>query len=89
MLKNEITVPMQMFLVSAHNRCTGAEEKITVPVTKQQLQATRIVGQSSKELIVRMCERQGYTVLEIGKPDRRSVTVSLERLLQNDGGGAE
>lgn len=89
MLKNEITIPIQTFPVSVHNRRTGAEEKITVPVTKQQLQATHIVGQSSKELIVRMCERQGYTVLEIGKPDRRSVTVSLERLLQNDGGGAE
>lgn len=46
-------------------------------LTKEQLQAAQIVGQSSKELIHRLCERQGYKVLEIGKPEKRSIRIDL------------
>lgn len=50
-------------------------------VTKKQLQAAQIVGQSSTELIERLCDRQGYSVLEIGKPFKVSVTVDLDKLV--------
>lgn len=50
-------------------------------MTKKQLQAAQIVGQSSTELIERLCDRQGYSVLEIGKPFKVSVTVDLDKLV--------
>ncbi len=81
-MKNEITINLRVFPVLAHDRHTGAKEAITVPVTKQQLQAAQIVGQSSKELIHRLCEWQGYSVVEIGIPEKIAVTLDLNELAQ-------
>ena len=66
----------------AHDHRTGKEEAITVTVTRDQLRAAGVVGQSSKELIERLCERQGYTVIEIGTPDKVTVTVDLDKLVE-------
>lgn len=84
-MKNEITISLRVFPVVAHDHRTGVEEAITVPVTKQQLQAAQIVGQSSTELIERLCDRQGYTVLEIGTPDKVTVTMDLGELVRLHG----
>lgn len=81
-MKNTITITVRQFPVLARDHRTGKEEAITVPVTKNQLQAAQIVGQSSKELIERLCERQGYTVIEIGKPSKVAVTVDLDKLVE-------
>lgn len=89
-MKNEITFTLRRFPVLAHDHRTGQEEAITVTVTKEQLRAAQIVGQSSKELVERLCNRQGYTVIEIGKPDKLAVTVDLDKLVEHpldrDGG---
>jgi hypothetical protein len=60
----------------------GENGSTVVPVilTKEQLQAAQIVGQSSKELIHRICNREGYTVLDIGKPERKTLEVNLNEL---------
>lgn len=84
-MKNEIVLNLRQFLVLGHNHHTGTEESITVTVTKDQLRAAQIVGQSSKELIERLCDRQGYSVIEIGKPIKRSVTVDLDKLVEGAG----
>ena len=81
-MKNEITLHLRQFPVLAHDHRTGQEEAITVTVTKRQLQAAQIVGQSSKELIERLCDRQGYTALEIGKPDKLAITLDLDKLVE-------
>lgn len=81
-MKNEIVLNLRQFPVLAHDHRTGQEESITVTVTKDQLRAAGLVGQSSKELIERFCDRQGYTVLEIGKPDKLTVTVDLDKLVE-------
>lgn len=81
-MKNEITLHLRQFPVLVHDHRTGREENITVTVAKQQLQAAQIVGQSSTELIERLCDRQGYSVLEIGKPAKRTVAVDLDKLLE-------
>lgn len=83
-MKNTITINVRTFPVLVHDHRTGVEETIIVPVTKEQLQASQIVGQSSKELIERLCNRQGFTVLEISKPGKHTLTVDLERLIQHD-----
>ena len=81
-MKNEIILNLRQFPVIAHDHRTGTEETIVVTVTKHQLQAAQIVGQSSTELIEHLCDRQGYTVFEIGKPDKVAVTVDLDKLME-------
>lgn len=80
-MKNEITLALRVFPVLAHDRRTGQEKTITLPITKKQLQAAQIVGQSSKELVERLLNRRGYTVLEIGKPDKFTLTLDLDELV--------
>lgn len=57
----------------------GENGSMVIPVilTKEQLRAAGIVEQSSKELIYRICNREGYTVLDIGKPERKTLKVDL------------
>ena len=98
-MKNEITINVRVFPVLAHDHRTGKEEAVTLTLTKAQLQAASLVGQSSKELIERLCDRQGYTVLATGKPSKLAVTVDLDKLVEQQeerdkwnylyGGGAE
>lgn len=88
-MKNEITINLRAFPVLAHDHRTGQEEAITVTVTKDQLRAAQIVGESSKELIERLCDRQGYTVLEIGKPVKRAVALDLWALFMQGGEAGE
>jgi hypothetical protein len=79
---NQINLTLRQFPVVAHDHRTGKEEAITVTVTRDQLRAAGVVGQSSKELIERLCERHGYTVIEIGQPDKVTVTVDLDKLVE-------
>lgn len=81
-MKNEIILHLRQFPVAVHDHRDGQERRITVTVAKNQLQAAQIVGQSSKELIERLCDRQGYSVLEIGKPSKVAVTVDLDKLVE-------
>ena len=77
-MTNQINLTLRQFPVVAHDHRTGKEEAITVTVTRDQLRAAGVVGQSSQELI----ERQGYTVIEIGTPDKVTVTVDLDKLVE-------
>ena len=81
-MKNKVTITVRNFPVLAQDHRTGKEEAITVPVTKEQLRAAGVVGQSSTELIERLCDRQGYTVIEIGIPDKLSMNIDLEQLVK-------
>ena len=80
-MKNEIALHLRQFPVLAHDHRAGEVEAITITLAKQQLQAAQIVGQSSKELIERLCDRQGYSVIEIGTPDRHTVILDLDKLV--------
>lgn len=81
-MKNKISLVLRQFPVTAHDHRTGKEEAIVVTLTKEQLQAAGVVGQSSKELVERLCDRQGYTVIEIGPPGKLTVTVDLDKLVE-------
>lgn len=81
-MKGKITLTLRRFPVLAHDHRTGQDEAITVTVAKHQLQAAQVVGQSSKELIERLCDRQGYTAIEIGTPDKLVVTLDLDKLVE-------
>lgn len=81
-MKNQVNLTLRQFPVLAHDHRTGKEEAIIVTMSKEQLRAAGIVGQSSTELIERLCDRQGYTVIEIGTPDKLTVTVDLDKLVE-------
>lgn len=53
---------------------------VYVILTKEQLQAAQIIGESSKEVIQRFCSRNGYEVLDIGKADRRTLEINLNEM---------
>lgn len=84
-MKTELTIQVRAFPVLVHDHRTGGEREETVVLTKEQLQAAQLVGQSSKELLRRLCDRAGYSVLEIGKPEHREITVNLEELYRLHG----
>lgn len=81
-MKNEIILNLCQFPVLAHDHRDGQEKHIVVTVAKNQLQAAQVVGQSSKELIERLCDRQGYSALEIGKPFKVACVVDLDKLVE-------
>lgn len=79
-MKTKITLQVRAFPVRVYDHNTGAEREDTIVLDKQQLQAAQIVGQSSKELIQRLYEREGCTVLGIGKAEKREISLNLEEL---------
>lgn len=81
-MKNEITLKVRRFPVLVYNHNTGREESTAVTVTKDQLRAAKLVGLSTDELIERLLDLQGFSVIKIGKPVKRSITVDLDELLE-------
>lgn len=81
-MNNEIKITVRPFPVLAWDHRSGSEKAIVVTVTKDQLRAAQIVGESSKELIERLAEKQGYSVIEIGKPDKLTLAIDLDKLLE-------
>lgn len=79
-MKTAFSIQVRAFPVKVHDHHTGAERSELVVLTKEQLQACQIVGQSSKELIQRICERSGLSVLDIGTPEKREISMNLEEL---------
>ena len=80
-MKTNTTLYVRAFDVKVHNRLTDEITQDTVVLTKEQLQAAQLVGQSSKELITRICGRAGYDVVDIiGKAEKREMLLNLEEL---------
>lgn len=79
-MKNIITIEARCFPIVIKDNTSGIEANDSITLSKQQLQAAQIVGQSSKELIHRLCEREGFTVLDIGKAEKRSILLDLSML---------
>lgn len=76
-MKNEITIQARTFPVTVRDQRTGEQREDLLSLDKRQLQAAQLVGQSSKELIHRIYNRQGFYVLNIGKPIKREIRVDL------------
>ena len=77
---NGIVIEARRFPVTLRDERTGEITQSNIILDKQRLQAAQLVGQSSKELIQRFYNRQGFRVLEIGTPERRSICLSLDVL---------
>jgi hypothetical protein len=81
-MKTTTTLVLRRFPVVVRDNRTGNVLRDTVVLDKDTLNAAQLVGQSSKELIYRMYNRNGAKVLEIGKPERANVTVILDEVFR-------
>ena len=79
-MKTNITIEARRFPVTIRDNRTGEVSQDHIILDKEMLRACQMVGQSSKDLIHRICNRRGFWVLEIGKPERRSIELSLDEL---------
>ena len=79
-MKTSISLTLRAFPVIVENTETQEVKKDVVVLTKEHLRAAQLVGQSSKDLITRICADEGYRVVEIGKPTKRDVTFNLPLL---------
>lgn len=79
-MKTSITLTLRAFPVIVENTETQEVKKDIIVLTKEHLRAAQLVGQSSKEVITRICANEGYRVVEIGKPAKRDVTFNLPLL---------
>lgn len=80
MMKTTMTVQLRCFDVLVEDQRTREPREESIVFTLEQLHAAQLVGQSSKELICRAFERQGYKVLDIGRAERREATLRLDGL---------
>lgn len=80
MMKTTMTVQLRRFDVLVEDQRTRETREESIVFTLEQLHAAQLVGQSSKELICRVFERQGYKVLDIGRAERREATLRLDGL---------
>lgn len=79
-MKTDFTLNVRAFPVKVFDHRSNSERVETVVLTKEHLQASQIVGQSSKELIQRLCAREGFSVLGIGTPEKKSISLNLDEL---------
>ena len=72
-------ITLRRFTVQVKDALTGEVWQDAIVLSTEQLRAAQLVGQRSKELICRLYEREGYTVLGvIGKAERRTIPLDLE-----------
>ena len=79
-MKNIVTIEARCFHVVIKNTGSGEVANDSIVLSKQQLRAAQIVGQSSKELIHRLYQRQGFKVLDIGRTEKKTLIVALDVL---------
>lgn len=79
-MNTNITIEVRRFPVDIRDERTGVVSRDYIVLDKPMLQAAQMVGQSNKEIIWHFYNRQGFRVLEIGKPEKRSISVSLDEL---------
>ncbi|MBD5130473.1 MAG: hypothetical protein HDT43_11240 [Ruminococcaceae bacterium] len=71
-------IHLRRFTVQIRDERTGEVRQDAIVLSKEQLQAAQLCGQSSKELICRLYNREGYFVLDIGKAEKRTIPLDLE-----------
>ena len=61
-------IHLRRFTVQIRDERTGEIRQDAIVLSKEQLQAAQLCGQSSKELIYRYYNRAGFTVLDLAEP---------------------
>lgn len=79
-MKNIITISARAFPVMLRDERTSETSTDVIALSKEQLQAAQLVGESSTELIYRIYNRQGFRVLHVGKPYKQNISIDLTEL---------
>ena len=79
-MENKIKIESRRFPVVIRNAGTGIVSSDHITISKEQLIACDVVGQSSKEFICRLYGRKGYKVLDIGKAEKKTLCLDLGEL---------
>ena len=79
-MRNEIVIQARAYPVTVRDERTGVERVEEIVLDKRQLQAAGTVGQTSTQLIYQLYNRQGFRVLDIGKPVKREIRIDLTEL---------
>ena len=79
-MKTIYTLAVRAFPVKIEDERTGEVLNDAIVLDKQRLQAADLVGQSSKEIIHRIYLKNGYKVLDIGKPDKLNIEFRLDNM---------
>ena len=79
-MKTTYNLQIRAFPVKIRDERTGEEDVDIIVLDKPRLQAAQLVGQSSKELIERIYHKQGFKVLDVGKADKMTVQLQLDRV---------
>lgn len=75
-----VKIEVRRFPVDIRDERTGVVSRDYIILDKPMLHAAQMVGQGSKEIIWHFYNRQGFRVLEIGKPEKRSINISLDEM---------
>lgn len=79
-MKNKITMEAKRFPVRIVNTDSGEQLNDHIVLSKMQIQASKLVGESLPNLICRLYRRQGFAVVEIGEPEEKRLTIELAEL---------
>ena len=82
-MKTEIKIPVRAYPVELKDTRTGERFSDTIVLEKSRLQAGALFDLSDEDIIYRIYNRQGYRVLEIGKPDKVALAVDLQQLYRS------
>lgn len=82
-MKTEIKIPVRAYTVELKDTRTGERITDTIVLEKSRIQAGAMFDLGDEDIIYRIYNRQGYRVLEIGKPQKVDLTVDLGKLYAN------
>lgn len=81
-MKTEIKISVRVYPVELKDTRTGERFSDAIVLEKSRLQAGALFDLGDEDIICRIYNRQGYRVLEIGKPVKRELTVDLLQLVK-------
>ena len=81
-MKTEVMITVRAYSVQIRDERTGETKGDTIVLTKQKIQAVATIGMSDRDLINRLYNRQGYHVLDVGKPKKKEIIVDLLELYE-------
>lgn len=76
-MKASIRIAVRAYPVEVKDARTGEHFTDSIVLDKNRLQAGAVFDLSDEDIICRIYNRQGYRVLDIGKPDKQELTVDL------------
>lgn len=81
-MNNSVAIEARRFPVTVKDG-SGVIHKDTFILTKAELQAAQLVRESSKEVIHRVYRQKGCKVLDIGKAEKKTLTMDLNTLWEH------